>query len=94
MFDFNKEDKITQNILIDDDILKYIIKSIYYPDSPYEFSVLDVEILGNIYEQFLGKTIRLTPSRQVKIEYKPDVKKLVAFIILQAILLIISLVIL
>ena len=75
MFDFNKEDKITQNILIDDDILKYIIKSIYYPDSPYEFSVLDVEILGNIYEQFLGKTIRLTPSRQVKIEYKPDVKK-------------------
>ncbi|MFY9595086.1 MAG: DNA methyltransferase [Bacteroidales bacterium] len=75
LFDFNKEDKITQNILIDDDILKYIIKSIYYPDSPYEFSVLDVEILGNIYEQFLGKTIRLTPSRQVKIEYKPDVKK-------------------
>ena len=75
LFDFKKEDKITPNILIDNDILNYIIKSIYFPDSPYEFSVLDVEILGNIYEQFLGKTIRLTPSRQVKIEYKPDVKK-------------------
>ncbi len=75
LFDFKKEDKITPNILIDNDILNYIIKPIYYPDSPYEFSVLDVEILGNIYEQFLGKTIRLTPYRQVKIEYKPDVKK-------------------
>jgi len=75
LFDFKKEDKITPNILIDNDILNYIIKPIYYPDSPYEFSVLDVEILGNIYEQFLDKTIRLTPYRQVKIEYKPDVKK-------------------
>lgn len=33
---------------------------LYYPESPYEFSVLSADILGNVYEQFLGKVIRLT----------------------------------
>ena len=47
----------------------------YYPDSPYEFSVLSPEILGNVYEQFLGKVIRLTKGHQAKIEEKPEVKK-------------------
>lgn len=74
LFDF-KSDKITLNLTVDDKILKQIIKTVYYPESPYEFSVLDVEILGNIYEQFLGKTIRLTPSHMVKVEGKPEVKK-------------------
>ncbi len=74
LFDFNK-DKITFELSVDDKIIKEILKSVYYPESPYEFSVLDVEILGNIYEQFLGKTIRLTPAHQVKVEEKPEVKK-------------------
>jgi len=74
LFDF-KKDRITPSLIIDDKVIKEIIKSVYYPDSPYEFSVLGVEILGNIYEQFLGKTIRLTPAHQVKVEEKPEVKK-------------------
>jgi len=74
LFDF-QADQITPNLKIDDRILKDIFKSLYYPDSPYEFSVFDVEILGNIYEQFLGKTIRLTPGHQAKVEDKPEVKK-------------------
>ncbi|MGD2088484.1 MAG: N-6 DNA methylase [Candidatus Aminicenantes bacterium] len=74
LFDF-KKDQLTPHLKIDDKILKDIIAHLYYPDSPYEFSVLDVEILGNIYEQFLGKTIRLTPAHQAKVEDKPEVKK-------------------
>ncbi len=74
LFDF-QADQITPGLKIDDKILKDIFKSLYYPDSPYEFSVFDVEILGNIYEQFLGKTIRLTPGHQAKVEDKPEVKK-------------------
>ncbi len=74
LFDF-KADQLTPRLKIDDRVLKEIIKSIYYPDSPYEFSVFDVEILGNIYEQFLGKTIRLTAGHQAKVEDKPEVKK-------------------
>lgn len=74
LFDFEK-DEITPGLSVDDKVIKEILKSVYYPESPYEFSVLDVEILGNIYEQFLGKTIRLTPAHQVKVEERPEVKK-------------------
>ena len=31
--------------------------------------------LGQVYEQFLGKVIRLTASHQAKIEEKPEVRK-------------------
>ena len=37
--------------------------------------MISTEILGNIYEQFLGKVIRLTHSHQAKVEEKPEVKK-------------------
>lgn len=74
IFDF-KNDLISRNILLDDKVLKPILQKLYYPDSPYEFSVLPSDILGNIYEQFLGKTIRLTASHQAKIEEKPEVRK-------------------
>jgi len=67
-------DDLTPNLNIDDKPLEDIIRSIYYPN-PYEFSVLPAEILGNIYEQFLGKVIRLTASHQAKVEDKPEVKK-------------------
>ncbi len=57
-------DKITPALSIDDDKLKEIIKNLYYPESPYEFSVLPSDILGHVYEQFLGKVIRLTPGHR------------------------------
>ena len=68
-------DTLTPKLLIDDKTLRVIIKTLYYPDSPYEFSVLPTEILGQVYEQFLGKVIRLTTSHTAKIEEKPEVKK-------------------
>ena len=74
IFDFAK-DKLTPNLRIDDKILKEIIDSLYYPKSPYDFSVLPIEILGKVYEKFLGKTIRLTSSHQAKVEEKPEVRK-------------------
>lgn len=64
-----------QDLDIDGKVLSIIIKSLYYPDCPYELSVLPIEILGNIYEQFLGKTIRLTATHQAKIEEKEEVRK-------------------
>ena len=74
IFDF-ETDKITPTLKIDDKVLKTIIQHLYYPESPYEFSVPGVEILGNVYEQFLGKVIRLTAGHQAKVETKPEVKK-------------------
>ncbi|MDM8555621.1 Eco57I restriction-modification methylase domain-containing protein [Desulfococcaceae bacterium HSG7] len=81
LFHFKKEknrknfDNLTPALSIDDKVLKDIFKNLYYPDSPYEFSVLPADILGQVYEKFLGKVIRLTPKHQAKIEEKPEVRK-------------------
>jgi hypothetical protein len=68
-------DTLTPGLTLDDKVLKDIFKHLYYPDSPYEFSVLPAGILGQVYERFLGKVVRVTPGRQVKIEEKPEVIK-------------------
>lgn len=82
LFHFHKEqdraeepDRLTLGLDIDDKPLKEIFQHLYYPDSPYEFSVLGADILGSVYEQFLGKVIRLTEGHHAKIEEKPEVKK-------------------
>ena len=82
LFHFNSEkdqaespDLFTLGLKIDDKAIKDIISNLYYPDSPYEFSVLPADILGQVYEQFLGKVIRLTSNHRAVIEDKPEVKK-------------------
>ncbi|MHB8383990.1 MAG: Eco57I restriction-modification methylase domain-containing protein [Candidatus Binataceae bacterium] len=83
LFHFQKEagvsedpDRITTNLLIDDRVFKQILQSLYFEyGSPYQFGVLPVEILGTVYERFLGKVIRLTAGHQAKIEEKPEVRK-------------------
>jgi len=82
LFHFEKEpdwnempDTLSLSLAIDDKVLKGIIKRLYYPETPYLFSVIPPEILGHVYEQFLGKVIRLTDGHQAKVEYKPEVKK-------------------
>jgi len=53
LFHFQKEkdrpeppDGLTLGLAIDDKALKGILKELYYPESPYEFSVLPANILG------------------------------------------------
>ena len=74
LFDF-RADRLTPELKIDDNPLKEIFKNLYYPESPYEFSVLGADILGHVYEQFLGKVIRLTEGHRAKVEEKPEVRK-------------------
>jgi type I restriction-modification system DNA methylase subunit len=81
LFHFNIEktqssspDDLTPTLSIDDKVLKEIVSSLYYP-CPYVFRVLPVEILGQVYERFLGKVIRLTAGHQAKVEEKPEVRK-------------------
>jgi type I restriction-modification system DNA methylase subunit len=82
LFHFQREksrpsppDEFTPNLDVDDKPLKDIINNLYYPESQYEFSVMPADILGQVYEQFLGKVIRLTAGHQAKVEEKPEVKK-------------------
>ena len=41
---------------------------------PYNFSQIGVELLGSIYERYLGKTIRVTATRAI-VEDKPEVRQ-------------------
>jgi len=70
-----KPDQLTPGLSLDDKPLKDILHGLYYPECPYEFSVLSGEILGQVYEQFLGKVIRLTAGHSAKVEDKPEVRK-------------------
>jgi hypothetical protein len=68
-------DLLSLAIEIDDSVIHKILRALYFPESPFEFSVISPAILGQIYEQFLGETIRLSPSHRAVIEVKPEVRK-------------------
>lgn len=68
-------DNWTLGLEVPDQPLNKIITSLYYPQSPYQFSVIPVELLGQVYEQFLGKVIEVGPERKVKVTEKPEVRK-------------------
>lgn len=80
LFHFNPKEKhateadvITLKLKIDDVVLRDIVESLY-PPNPYEFSVIPADILGQVYERFLGKVIQVDGKKAV-IEEKPEVKK-------------------
>ncbi len=85
LFHFRRErgrdeepDDLTLSLNVDDGVLRGIIRGLYYPESPYEFSVLPVDVLGQVYEQFLGKVIRLEDGpggHNAVVEEKPEVRK-------------------
>ena len=68
-------DTLTPNLQFDDKTLRHILGNLYYPESPYEFSVLPANILGQVYEEFLGKAVRLTKAHRAVVEEKPEVRK-------------------
>ena len=73
------KDDFTDSLSIQDKTLESIVGELYYPKCPYEFSVLPVEILGSIYERFLGKIIRFSRKTKnghsVEVVEKPEVQK-------------------
>lgn len=74
LFDFEK-DKITQHLKVTNKVIKSIVEDLYPPNSEYDFKAMPVEVLGNAYEQFLGKVIRIDKAHHAVIEEKPEVRK-------------------
>ena len=68
-------DRITPSLRIDDKPLREMLHGLYPPASPYEFSVLPAEILGQVYEQFLGRVVTITKSGRVDVDLRPEVRK-------------------
>ncbi len=67
-------DPVSLKIDIGGEALHSIITDLYYPHSPYEFSVLPADILGQVYERFLGSVIVLD-NGSAHVEEKPEVRK-------------------
>ena len=67
-------DNLSQSIKVADSTLKPIIENLYYPESPYEFSEMPADVLGQVYERFLGKVITLKEG-VASVDLKPEVKK-------------------
>ncbi|TAF99366.1 MAG: restriction endonuclease subunit M [Cytophagia bacterium] len=80
LFDF-KKDTITQNLKIENKVIKNIITELYgktkenEKEYGYNFAIIPVEILGLAYEQFLGKVVKINASKNAQIEEKPEVRK-------------------
>ena len=72
LFDFRK-DNLTPKLAVSNHIIEDIINDLY--NSPYAFQVMPVEILGSVYERFLGKQIKIDTKRAVSIVEKPEVYK-------------------
>jgi len=48
-----------------------IIQQLYFPESIYSFAVFPSDVLGNIYEIFLGEQLKIT-NGEVTLEKKPE----------------------
>lgn len=80
LFHFRKEpgrpesDTVTPDLSVPDEVLSSFISRLYWPEGPYDFAVFPADVLGQVYEQFLGKTIKKSAGTAV-IEEKPEVRK-------------------
>ncbi|MCC6476105.1 N-6 DNA methylase, partial [bacterium] len=71
-------DLTTPLLKVDDVVLQGIIRGLYYPKSQFLFSEIPIEILGHVYEQFLGKVIALKGAgkrKAVEVDFNPEVRK-------------------
>jgi len=66
--------KELDSVKLSNKTLHNILKTLLPENSRYNFKVIPVEILGTIYEQFLGKIV-VTTDKRASIEYKPEVRK-------------------
>ncbi len=64
----------SEELVVGDGWLAGFVADLSDEESPYLFSYMPVEILGTIYERFLGKVVR-PQGRGVTIEEKPEVRK-------------------
>ncbi len=64
----------SETLLLTDEWLAGFIGELSDEETPYLFNVISVEILGSVYERFLGKVVR-PQGLGVTIEEKPEVRK-------------------
>lgn len=74
LFDL-KKDRLTPGLALDDPSVRELLSELYPARPRYDFASLPAEVLGHIYERFLGQLIRLTPDQRAEVEKKPEFRK-------------------
>ncbi len=72
LFNLSKDE--TSKFQIGKATFEKIIGEMYPPKSSFDFAQIPPEMLGNVYEQFLGKTIK-TSQNEIENSEKPQIRK-------------------
>ena len=72
LFEQLLKDKIVENV---SSVFWTIIKQLYYPESPYSFSVFASDVLGSIYEIFLSEKLSIQNGTIVLVKKPENVDK-------------------
>lgn len=57
---------------LNSEVIINIIESLYYPQSPYMFSIIEPNLLGKIYELFLTEQLHITESQSIVLVPKKE----------------------
>jgi type I restriction-modification system DNA methylase subunit len=63
----------SEELKFSDDVLADFVRTLYPPDGPWDFSAISDDILGIVYERFLGNVVTVKRGHAV-IEEKPEVR--------------------
>ncbi len=63
----------SESLNVSDDTLSDFVRTLYPPDGPWDFARIGDDILGIVYERFLGNTVTVHRGRAV-VEAKPEVR--------------------
>jgi adenine-specific DNA-methyltransferase len=64
----------TPSFQADDTVFGEVCEQLAHVNSPYDFNVIPIHILGSIYERFLGKVI-VASAKQARIVDSPEVRR-------------------
>ena len=65
--------ELDDSVIISDDAVVNLIEDLYPPLCPYRFDLIRVELLGEIYEKYLGEKIDVVNGK-VCVQEKPEVR--------------------
>ena len=69
LFESLEEDRLS----VSDAAITEILQNLYYPNSSYEFGVIDPYIIGQIYELFLEEALTIEENGHIATREKPEV---------------------
>lgn len=68
-------DDLTPSLTVPDATIRRIVEGLYPPIAPYAFATVPSDLLGSVYERFLGKELTIGPSGELTLDVKPELRK-------------------